>query len=78
MYNCGCFSIKLRMLFFFILDFGFCLLYDNKEIDCGINGWCVIYLDDNNVVVVVCKCVVGYIGINCESMYCRLKVKIWI
>lgn len=77
MYNCGCFSIKSRMLSFFISDLGPCSPYDNKETDCGTNGRCVTYSDDNNVVRAACKCAVGYTGINCESTYRRSKVKTW-
>lgn len=77
MYNCGCFSIKSRMLSFFISDLGPCSPYDNKETDCGTNGRCVTYTDNYNVVKAACKCAVGYTGINCESTYRRSKVKTW-
>lgn len=46
---------------------GVCSEIDNFNIDCGLNGYCIIYVDNYGVVKIVCKCKFGYYGVNCDS-----------
>lgn len=48
---------------------GVCSEIDNFNIDCGLNGYCIIYVDDYGVVKIVCKCKFGYYGVNCDSKW---------